>query len=227
MTPTLANQLYRDVRAKVRRELFRRVDVPWMKAKELDVILEVLARLRPARCLEWGAGLSTLYFPARTPGLTRWLSLEHHRAWYEEVAGRNTDPRVEVVHLPPDQGDYSTTRREGTLEDFRTYVGYPETLGERFDFVLVDGRARQPCLAAAHRLVEPRGVVVLHDANRAAYLEDLPPFGHRELFTDWKRRGGGVWVGSPERPIGDVLDVARHRQLWAGHQRVARVLHLK
>ena len=227
MTPTLTNQLYRDVRAKVRRELFKRVDVPWMKAKELDIILEILARLRPARCLEWGAGLSTLWFPPRTPGLTRWLSIEHHREWYETVAGRNTDPRVEVVHIPPDQGDYVTTRQEGTLEDFRTYVGYPETLGERFDFILVDGRARRFCLQAAFRLVEDGGVVVLHDANRQGYFEDVPPFAHQERFTDWKRRGGGIWVGSKGRPIPEVLDVAAHRRLWKAHHRVARALFLK
>jgi predicted O-methyltransferase YrrM len=227
VTPTLSSQLYRDVRAKVRRELFKRVDVPWMKAKELDIILEVLDRLRPARCLEWGAGLSTLYFPARTPGLTRWLSIEHHRQWYETVAGRNRDPRVEVVHIPPEQGDYVSTRQEGTLEDFRTYVGYPETLGERFDFILVDGRARRFCLQVAFRLVSDDGIVVLHDANRAAYFEDLPPFAFQEHFADWKRRGGGIWVGSKGRPIAEVLDVARHRRLWAGHNRVAKVLFLK
>jgi predicted O-methyltransferase YrrM len=227
VTPTLGGQLCRDVRAKVRRELLKRLDVPWMKAKELDLILEILARLQPSRCLEWGAGLSTLYFPPRTPGLTRWLSIEHHRAWYEDLAARNTDPRVEVVHIPPDQGDYVTTRNEGTLEDFRTYVGYPETLGERFDFILVDGRARRFCLQAAFRLVSDRGVVVLHDANRAAYLEELPPFAHAEHFTDWKRRGGGIWVGSTGRPISEVLDVPAHRRLWKGHHRVARALFLK
>jgi predicted O-methyltransferase YrrM len=227
MAPTLISQLYRDVRAKVRRELFKRVDLPWMKAKELDIILEVLARLQPARCLEWGAGLSTLYFPTRIPGLARWLSIEHHGEWYQTVTGRNTDPRVEVVHIPPDGGDYSTTRHEGTLEDFRTYVAYPETLGERFDFILVDGRARRYCLEAAFRLVEDRGVVVLHDANRPGYFEAVPPFTHQERFTDWKLRGGGIWAGSKARPIQEVLDVAAHRRLWAGHHRVATALFLK
>jgi predicted O-methyltransferase YrrM len=227
VTPTVLSQLARDVRAKLNRKLFDRVDAPWMKAKELDILLEVLDRLAPTRCLEWGAGTSTLYFPARLPGLTRWLSLEHHAEWFKTVAGRNTDPRVEVVHLPPDQGDYITTRREGTLEDFRSYVGYPESRGERFDFILVDGRARSACLQAAFRLVEERGVVALHDANRAAYMEDLPPFAHQERFTDWKQRGGGLWLGSRDRPLAEVLDVARHRQLWRGHQRVARTLFLR
>jgi predicted O-methyltransferase YrrM len=227
VTPTVLSQLARDLRAKVKRELFDRVDAPWMKAKELDIILEVLDRLAPARCLEWGAGMSTLYFPARMPQLVHWLSIEHHGDWFRTVVSRNHDPRVEVVHVPPDQGDYLNTRREGTLEDFRTYVTWPERHRERFDFVLVDGRARRHCLQVAFRLVEDRGVVVLHDANRAAYVEDLPPFQHQEHFTDWKTRGGGIWMGSKTRPLAEVLDVARHRELWRGHQRVAKVLFLR
>lgn len=227
VTPSLVSQLGRDLRAKAKRELFGRVDAPWMKAKELDILVEVLERLAPSRCLEWGAGLSTLWFPRRLPRLTRWLSIEHHAEWHASMRERNRDPRVEVVHIPADRGDYASTRREGTFDDFRTYVTYPETLGERFDFILVDGRARQACLQVAWRIVADDGVVVLHDANRAAYFEDLPPFAHRERFTDWKRRGGGIWVGSKTRPITELLDVAAHRRLWQAHQRVARYLFLK
>lgn len=226
MTPTLVGQLGRDLRAKVRRKLGRQ-DTPWMKAKELDILVEVLDRLAPARCLEWGAGLSTLWFPPRLPRLTRWLSIEHQAEWYARMRDRNRDPRVELVHIPPDHGDYVTTRREGTLEDFRTYVTHPDTLGEQFDFILVDGRARQACLQVAWRVLAEEGVVVLHDANRAAYFEHLPPFAHQERFTDWKRRGGGIWVGTKRRPVADLLDVAAHRRLWRAHDRVSRVLSLK
>lgn len=224
MTPSLLNQLGRDLRAKVRREVLRRVDAPWMKAKELDILCEVLDRLAPARCLEWGAGLSTLWFPPRLPRLTRWLAIEHNEQWYASVRDRNRDPRVEVRHIPPESRDPAQVRGEGTLEEFRTYVTHPETAHELFDFIFVDGRARQACLQCAWRVLAEDGIVVLHDANRTDYFTDLPPFPHQERFTDHKRGSGGIWVGSKTRPISRVLDVPAHRRLWQAHQRVVRFL---
>jgi predicted O-methyltransferase YrrM len=227
VTPTLASQLGRDVKDRLNRKLRHRTDLPWMKSKELDILDELLDRLAPARCLEWGAGASTSYFPARLPGLERWLSIEHYRPWFDIVQARKRHPAVELVHQPPDHGEYAGTRKEGTLEDFRTYVSLPEARGGTWDFILIDGRARVHCLAAAFRLVDPRGVVALHDANREYYRTDLPPFGHQELFTDWRRNRGGLYLASPARPIGEVLDLNHHRRLWRQHQMLARALFMR
>lgn len=190
-------------------------------------MLELLARAAPARCLEWGAGGSTLYFPPRIPGLTRWLSIEHSREWADLVRSRNTVPGVEVVHLPPDITRTPSGTDEGVQEDFRTYVTWPEAQAGRFDFILVDGRARGSCLRAAFRLVEDRGVVVLHDANREFYFADAPRFAYQERFTDWRTGQGGIWIGSKARPLDEILDVARHRMVWRGHERVTKALFLR
>lgn len=219
----MAGQLARDLRAKL--DAHRgRATLPWMKARELDIILDALANLAPARCLEWGAGYSTLYFPARLPSLERWLSLEHHRDWYAEIQAQVRDPRVTVVAIPPDHGEYPDTRREGTYQDFRRYVDYPTTLGERFDFVFIDGRARTACLARAFDLVTESGLVILHDANREYYVTDLPPFPHLLRLTDYRATHGGILLASRGKPIETFLDVAFHRRLWRGHERLANWL---
>jgi len=198
-----------------------------MKSRELDVITEALERLNPAQCLEWGAGYSTLYFPARIPALESWHSVEHHRPWFEEIRRRNRDPRVTVVSVPPDQGEFPDTRREGTYEEFRSYVDYPTSLGRRFDFVFIDGRARVACLARAHDLVTDRGLVILHDANRESYVRDLPPFPHVLRLTDYRPNRGGILLASRGRPIADFLDVEFQQRLWRGHDRLARWLMMR
>jgi len=227
MKPTLGSQLRRDILDRINRRLRHRTDLPWMKSKELDILVELLDRLAPARCLEWGAGASTTYFPARLPGLERWLSIEHYGPWFDVVQGRNRHPAVEVVHQPPDHGDYAGTRKEGTLEDFRTYVTLPEARGGTYDFILIDGRARVHCLEAAFRLVDDRGIVALHDANRESYRATLPPFVHQELFADWRRNRGGLWLGSKARPIAEVLDLETHRRAWRRHQVLAKLLFMR
>lgn len=224
--PTLLSQLLRDLRARWRHARGRTVE-PWMKSRELDIIVEALTRLRPARCLEWGAGYSTLYFPARMPWLSSWVAIEHHRDWHAEIAERNHDSRVQVVAIPPDHGEYPNTRKEGTYEDFRSYVDYPVRLGGRFDFVFIDGRARVACLARAFDLVTDEGLVILHDANRPAYVEGVPPFPHQLRLTDFRTNRGGILLASRGRAIEEYLDVEGHRRLWQGHVRLGRALRMR
>jgi predicted O-methyltransferase YrrM len=225
--PTVRSQLWRDIQDQVNRKVLHRADQPLMKSKEIDILLELFERLDPARCLEWGAGASTLQFPARLPRLERWLAVEHNGVWYEYVRARTRHPAVEVVHQAPERSDFASRDHEGTLEDFRGYVTLPERLGERYDFILVDGRARRHCLEVAYRVLDAGGVVALHDANREHYRAALPPFAHQELFADWRGNRGGLLLASNARPINEVLDVDRHRRLWHGHHLIARTLFMR
>jgi predicted O-methyltransferase YrrM len=217
-------QRLRDLRERVSQKVTGRIQLPWMKVKELDVITEVLTRLAPRECLEWGAGYSTLWFPRLLPSLERWTTVEHNREWFGQIADRNTDERVTLVHIAPDHGVYDTVKHEGTAEDFRTYIAYPRTLGRQFDFIFIDGRARKECLREAYDLVADRGVVVVHDANRDSYVADLPPFAHRLRLTDTRRGRGGVLIASRGRPIAEVCDAARQEQIWRAHDVIERVL---
>jgi hypothetical protein len=223
---TVLSQFLRDQRAKLAQRLGRNIE-PWMKTRELDIIVESLAICRPAHCLEWGAGASTLYFPSRLPSLVSWLSIEHDRAWHDTTASRNQDPRVALVCIPPDRGDYPGTRQEGSYADFKAYVEYPASLGRRFDFIFIDGRARAACLAQAFDLVTDQGLVILHDANRDRYVESLPPFAHLLRLTDYRKNRGGILLASRGRAIEEFIDVRRHQRLWRGHDRLAKWLLMR
>ena len=138
-----------------------------------------------------------------------------------------TDPRVSLVSIPPDHGEYPNTRKEGTYEDFQTYVDHPSTADGPFDFIFIDGRARVACLNRAYDLVSDRGLVILHDANRPYYVESLPPFAHLLRLTDYRRNRGGILLASRGRPIGEFIDVEAHRRLWRGHDRLAWWLRMR
>lgn len=224
--PTVWSQFWRDQRAKIDHRRGR-TELPWMKSRELDIINEALASLNPARCLEWGAGFSTRYFPPRLPALESWTSVEHNTTWFAHVQAMPLDPRISLVSIPPDHGDYPNTRKEGTYEDFRTYVDYPSSLGGRFDFVFIDGRARAACLTQAFDLVTEAGLVILHDANREYYVETLPPFAHLLRLIDYRKNRGGILLASRGRPIGDFIDIELHRRLWRGHDRLAWWLRMR
>jgi len=122
---------------------------PMMDQPEIEALCRLLAERKPKRVLEWGAGGSTLYWPAEFPEI-EWESVEHNPEYAAAIQDR-LPPNVSLHRL-----------------DFPAYYQLPEDFG-RFDLIIVDGRQRVRCLDAARGLLAPGGAVVLHDAGRERY----------------------------------------------------------
>jgi len=221
LTQAVAKNLFR---SRIRERIGGAQEGPRMRPQEEDIVRDVLVRLQPSQCLEWGSGMSTLRFPALVPPETRWLSVEHDRRWAEVVRRANPRPNVATAFVPPDQPDWSG---DGPDAAFRSYIAYPSSFGP-FDFVLIDGRARASALRAAPDLLADGGVVILHDANRTEYMDACGGFPHQILFQDSRARtdrpSGGVWVGSLTRPLHTILDVALHQRIWHFYSGIGRPL---
>ncbi len=170
----------------------------WMDPIELSQLLAILETLSPARCLEWGCGGSTKAILERCPFVEEYVSVEHVGAWYEKVKTQVTDPRLSLHHVPADEplppGEHPhpavvawDARAEVEPAIMRSYVEFPATLGKRFDFVLVDGRARRFCLATGFELLRSGGVVVLHDAQREQYHDAIKALGRAVFLEPYKQ----------------------------------------
>lgn len=233
--PTWSSQFFRDTKDKINRKFFKKFEMPWMKTKEFDIITEVIKNINPKNCFEWGSGFSTLLLPPTLPDLVSWHSLEHHKEWHQFISEKNDDPRVSVTLIEPDDKEYMNrvskydAKKEGLYDDFKAYIEYPVTLQLKFDFIFIDGRARKECLKKAYDLVTDQGVVIVHDANRDSYFEDLPPFQSTFRLMDYRhhRKQGGIWVGRKHGKVSDILNVVHHERLWKQHDRVAKVLFLR
>jgi predicted O-methyltransferase YrrM len=198
-------------------------NTPWMRFRELEVLQELLTALAPSRCLEWGSGYSTLYFPTFLPSDGTWLSIEHTREWHEQIAGQVTRAGVEPVCVPPNHEPWTDAHSDGSYDDLRDYVDYPSDRGP-FDFILVDGRARVACMERAHELVTDEGVVVLHDANRVYYHEPFQRFEHQLFFHDYRKRAGGIWFGSKATNLEQLVRSEHHQALWRAVRRVGVIM---
>jgi hypothetical protein len=155
-----------------------------MTDKDIGIIKEVIKeRLEAPRhgvleCLEWGAGHSTLYFPrfieeSGRRGYT-WDSIEHDPEWHRATMATidGVYAKVTLCKLTPE-----------------CYAQKPLSFGNRYDFVLVDGRLRRRCLITASKILAVGGVVVLHDAKREYYHSAF------EHFTQWHFAGDDLWIG--------------------------------
>ena len=206
-----------------------------MRTRELDIINELLHNIQPEYCLEWGSGLSTVYFPKQISSLKTWYALEHHKGWYENVKNMIGGEKVQLHLVEPDDPDHFkltgkyNPKREGLFDDFKTYILSPKGFDKRFDFIFIDGRARKECLKVAFELVSEKGVVVVHDANRDDYFNDLPAFSSSFRLTDYRkhRKEGGIWIGKKQGEVNEILRTDLHSNLWKQHNLVAKLFFLR
>jgi len=169
----------------------------WFDPVEQAQLFALLDELAPVRCLEWGCGGSTRAILERHASVESYLSIEHDPAWYRRVAREVTDRRLDLRWAAPNRplegtADAPSAQRiawdaqaEVDPEILRDYVELPAHLGGRFDFVLVDGRARRFCLRAGFDQLDAGGALALHDAQRESYRDALESLGPVEFFEPW------------------------------------------
>ncbi len=154
------------------------------------------------RMLEWGAGGSTVWLAQNLPDSATLTSVEHDREWFYEVAnhlgnggrGRRDNVRL-LLREPTGPLGTNATAGEDDPSSLRPFIDAVD--GERFDVILVDGYARSACLDRARALLNPGGVVVLHDAQRPWYDDAKALFtarGHMGSCPDYP--GPELWWGT-------------------------------
>lgn len=114
--------------------------------------------------LEWGSGGSTLYFPRY---VKRYFSIEHNKHWYEK--GTNAKPDNCTIYWVKENAPRT---RPTKRKEFKDYVEYIHCLGiEKFDAVLIDGRARIYCAFEVKPYLKEDSIIFLHDCHRKEYKE--------------------------------------------------------
>jgi predicted O-methyltransferase YrrM len=220
--PKLLSLVYREQRDKFFGRRCGPPNKPWMRYREIEVIEEILERLRPTSCLEWGAGTSTLFFSECLPPSARWIAIDHQAEWVDRLNAQ-VGTMVDVHLIRPNHQPWTDPEGDGSYTDLADYVDFPTRFAP-FDFVLIDGRARIHCLQKAREILKPDGIVILHDADRPQYDAGLVGYPHEVRLVGNRKNAGGLWIGSLGRPIGTVLDVARHQEVWQACRLAGRLL---
>lgn len=229
----LVSQLYNDVRFKFQRNIFKKESlVPWMRYREIELIVDLLKNLKPKNCLEWGTGTGTQFFTNFISTDSKWISIEHNKDWAITVIEQNKKHNVEIVLKEPNHepipglysGHLDASIHDGPYEDFKDYIEYPEVKAP-FDFILIDGRARVPCLIKAKDMLSDDGIVMLHDANRRFYHEGFRHYEKSILFSDQRQTSGGIWIGTNgKKSLTSILDTEAYTKLWRLYDRIGKVI---
>lgn len=148
--------------------------VPWIT---FDAIGYMQSLIKPDfKVFEFGSGGSTRFFVERVSEVN---SVEHDEAWYLKVKNElghyhnlnlSWHPGVVVLKYNP---DVVLDESDDNL-DYSKYAsgicGFPD---DYFDLILVDGRARNACVANSLRKLKKGGYLILDNSNRKSYIQSL------------------------------------------------------
>lgn len=170
--------------------------MPMMDPIEWSQLLGIVHAIAPRRMIEWGSGGSTRAFLLACPFIYKYVCVEHDRAWYERVRGAIEDPRLVLLHVPPDlpvelgaSPQLAMAWDDEAEADPRlmpSYVNAPRRHLEEADLVFVDGRARNFCIRMGFSMLRPGGVLLLHDAQRPEYHAALREVGSPVFLEPFK-----------------------------------------
>jgi precorrin-6B methylase 2 len=159
-----------------------RLDVPWWTYRAIEAVnLWLVAREQPARVFEYGSGASTIWLARRSAEV---FSVEHHKEFADSMRSAlaaHANVSLQVVEPVRSAAPAVASAKEGHAGlDFAAYVAAIDAVPGQFDLVVVDGRAREACLAAAVPRLAAGGVVVFDNSGRRRYRPAIEASGLRE-----------------------------------------------
>jgi hypothetical protein len=157
---------------------------PWLSLPAVDFLKK---HLRPTfKILEYGSGVSTVYFARRAQEV---ISIEHDENWFRAVEKAIRDRGIsnwKGLLIPPEKKASSDPRDPSDWDQYASgspphaefrFASYARACDrfpdEYFDVAVVDGRARPSCLKHARFKVKKGGYLILDNTERDYYLPSV------------------------------------------------------
>jgi len=158
------------------------LDIPWWNVEATRAVADWLKARPGARVFEYGSGASSIWLARRAAML---ITVEHDPQWAPNVARHLAGfDHAELIVTDPDPAS-GLPRAD--------YVGAIAGF-DPFDLIIVDGRRRNACLAAAVQHLRPGGMVLFDDSGRTRYREAIARCG----LTEQRFHGRSYCVPYPD-----------------------------
>ena len=125
--------------------------------EEKDFFLKHLNKKQ--NVLEWGSGSSTAVIAEKVKSV---VSIEHNREWYGTVS-KNLPSNAKLHFVPPKYQHDWRVDGDGSPDNFKKYISYPVELGNKYDLILIDGRARVKCASVCSKISKEDTMIFVHD----------------------------------------------------------------
>lgn len=142
--------------------------IPWYTYPAIEYLSNL--DFSQKRVLEWGGGMSSIYWSKRCKSLT---VIEFSKEWYEILLKlREKEGTKFDIYSAPDKNDF---------------VSLPQSLNQSFDIIVIDSQEREKCAREACKMLNwdsPDGAMIILD-NSDWYPET-------SKYLREQTRGGGL-----------------------------------
>lgn len=145
-----------------------RLDIPWWNVQATQEVASFLAPRTGARVFEFGSGASSVWLARHARSL---ITVEHDAAWASKVGAHlkaYDNARLLTAELHSSDGMAPSP-----------YLSAIDGTGE-YDLIVVDGRRRIDCLAAAIPHLKRDGLILFDDSGRRRYRAGIAQCGLQE-----------------------------------------------
>jgi len=151
-----------------------RMDTPWWSFPAIDEVERWIAnRNGDVSAFEYGSGASTVWLARRCRHV---VSVEHDVEFARTIASMLKRDNIALRLIEPERNVTSPQAASGRSGyehcDFSAYVDSIAD-GEGYDLIVIDGRARNACLARAPSRLKAGGLIVFDNSNRRRYQAAL------------------------------------------------------
>ncbi|MCB1920873.1 MAG: class I SAM-dependent methyltransferase [Candidatus Competibacteraceae bacterium] len=151
-----------------------RLEQPWWTFASARLVERFLALHPGAKVFEYGAGASTLWLAQRAAQVQfvehdpDWIqTFQPHLAGFSQIEGQ-------LITSQPSATPQCPSGRKGYVNlDFQEYVAAIAATPDRYEVIVIDGRARVACLHQALSQLNTPGLIVFDNAGRRRYQAAL------------------------------------------------------
>ena len=134
---------------------------PWITRGAIEFLHENLTV--DMEVLEYGTGSSTIWYAQRTKSI---IAIEHDLEWVENVRSvipAHLKSKAEVIHIAnAETGKFLG----GDGKYYDKYVNYVKDTKSLFDFIAIDGRSRNECIAHSISKIKKKGFLLIDNSER-------------------------------------------------------------
>lgn len=116
--------------------------LPWFTYPAIEYLKQL--DLSKKTVLEWGCGYSSLFFAQRVSFID---SIEDDSNWYNEIKGKL--PVNAALHLVTEAN----------------YVSIAESLGKKYDIIIIDAKHRDECAKIACNYLNEGGIIIIDNSD--------------------------------------------------------------
>jgi hypothetical protein len=150
---------------------------PWLQKQVIDFINNKILCKNNVKVFEFGSGYSTIYYAQKADLV---ISIEHNQEWFNKISEKvNRYSNIKLFNITNDgfvkkynkQDVFNCISKNDNSDAklFSTYCNKIKEFDFNFDFIIVDGRARQSCAAIAVDKLNKNGFLLLDDTERVRY----------------------------------------------------------